>query len=87
MNALEIIEDTPIVDGWSGSAKVISQELERPGDRKCPLCNARLMKEYDNWIFLTNPPIRHIRWWCNCGYRGEWEHEKQGIARKMGKGE
>jgi hypothetical protein len=47
------------------------------GEALCPLCNARMVKEYSDTVALTNPPIYSYRWWCRCGARGHWEDERQ----------
>lgn len=42
----------------------------------CPNCGAKMVKEESSEVLMTNPPIYQWRWWCGCGYVGEWQHRR-----------
>jgi len=31
-----------------------------------------MITESSGLVLTVNPPIRTLRHWCQCGYRGEW---------------
>ena len=38
----------------------------------CPYCERKMITESSGLVLTVNPPIRTLRHWCQCGYRGEW---------------
>lgn len=43
---------------------------------KCPECKSNMVKEKTSMMYLTYPPQWDERWWCGCGYRGEWKRAR-----------
>ena len=50
--------------------------VEEVKTKRCPKCGARMIKRYENCVYLTDPPQYPWNWWCACGWQ-----EKGGIDR------
>jgi len=48
----------------------------------CPNCGKKMIKRYEDYILLTNPPQHPWFWWCGCGHK-----EKGGIDKGESIGE
>ena len=60
----------------------------KPGevsDQSCPKCDRRLVAFTTGW-YLTNPPIDHGDFRCQCGYvGGEWKHRQPSLIEQIKK--